>query len=79
MTDLPVNRRRLLATAALTTGSAVLIPAVGAGRATAAAPHVTLPERGIHDARAATTWTDGFLTGNGEYGAVRYGTPPSRR
>ncbi|MFG1837293.1 glycoside hydrolase N-terminal domain-containing protein [Micromonospora sp. NPDC049175] len=75
MTDLPVSRRHLLATAALTAGSAALIPAVGAGRAAAAAPQATLPERGIYDASAATTWTDGFLTGNGEYGAVLYGTP----
>ncbi len=41
----------------------------------AAASGGTLPERGIHDTSAATVWTDGFLTGNGEYGAVLYGTP----
>ncbi|MEK8103900.1 glycoside hydrolase N-terminal domain-containing protein [Micromonospora sp. M12] len=70
-----MSRRRLLATAALTAGSTALIPALGAGRAAAVAPQVTLPERGIYDATAATTWTDGFLIGNGEYGAVLYGTP----
>ena len=58
MTDLPVSRRRLLATAALTAGSAALIPAVGAGRAAAVAPQVALPERGIYDATAATTCTE---------------------
>ena len=75
MTDLPVSRRRFLATAALTAGSVALTPAAGARRAAAVPPQVTLPERGIYDASAATAWTDGFLTGNGEYGAVLYGTP----
>ena len=75
MTDLPVSRRHLLATAALTAGSVALTPAVAARRAAAATPQVTLPDRGIYDATAATAWTDGFLTGNGEYGAVLYGTP----
>ncbi|MCL8017232.1 glycoside hydrolase N-terminal domain-containing protein [Streptomyces sp. AS02] len=35
----------------------------------------SIPERGIHDTSPATTWQDGFLTGNGEYGAVFHGTP----
>ncbi|ADI13059.1 hypothetical protein SBI_09941 [Streptomyces bingchenggensis BCW-1] len=34
---------------------------------------VALPERGIHDTAPAQLWTDGFLAGNGEYGAVVYG------
>ncbi|MBA2950126.1 glycosyl hydrolase family 95 catalytic domain-containing protein [Streptomyces himalayensis] len=34
---------------------------------------VALPDRGIHDTAPADSWTDGFLTGNGEYGAVVYG------
>ncbi|MFD8382410.1 glycoside hydrolase N-terminal domain-containing protein [Streptomyces sp. NPDC059679] len=36
---------------------------------------VALPDRGIHDTAPAQLWTDGFLTGNGEYGAVVYGDP----
>ncbi|MEU6254350.1 glycoside hydrolase N-terminal domain-containing protein [Streptomyces sp. NPDC047043] len=38
-------------------------------------PQITLPERGIHDTSPASSWTDGFLTGNGEYGAVLHGAP----
>src|SRR2546423_13417036 len=38
-------------------------------------PQVALPDRGIHDTAPAESWTDGFLTGNGEYGAVVYGDP----
>ncbi|WP_241826832.1 glycosyl hydrolase family 95 catalytic domain-containing protein [Streptomyces graminilatus] len=36
---------------------------------------VALPDRGIHDTVPADAWTDGFVTGNGEYGAVVYGDP----
>ncbi|MDQ0936614.1 glycosyl hydrolase family 95 catalytic domain-containing protein [Streptomyces turgidiscabies] len=36
---------------------------------------IALPDRGIHDTTPADSWTDGFLTGNGEYGAVVYGDP----
>ncbi|MFJ6393294.1 glycosyl hydrolase family 95 catalytic domain-containing protein [Streptomyces sp. NPDC091972] len=39
----------------------------------AAPPQVTLPDRGIHDTSPAVSWTDGFLTGNGEHGAVLHG------
>ncbi|WP_078603261.1 glycosyl hydrolase family 95 catalytic domain-containing protein [Streptomyces sp. NRRL S-455] len=47
-----------------------------AGGPTAPAPaQVALPDRGIHDTSPAESWTDGFLTGNGEYGAVVYGDP----
>ncbi|WP_234358700.1 glycoside hydrolase N-terminal domain-containing protein [Streptomyces sp. NRRL B-24085] len=42
---------------------------------TAAPPRVTLPDRGIHDTSPAASWTDGFLTGNGEHGAVLHGVP----
>ncbi|MGW2642838.1 glycosyl hydrolase family 95 catalytic domain-containing protein [Streptomyces sp. NPDC001348] len=46
------------------------------GDPTAPAPaRVPLPDRGIHDNAPAESWTDGFLTGNGEYGAVVYGDP----
>ncbi|MEV6544134.1 glycoside hydrolase N-terminal domain-containing protein [Streptomyces sp. NPDC051665] len=34
-----------------------------------------LPTRGIHELSPAAGWTDGFLTGNGEYGAILYGDP----
>ncbi|MPY60400.1 glycosyl hydrolase family 95 catalytic domain-containing protein [Streptomyces spongiae] len=47
-----------------------------AGDTTAPTPAlVALPDRGIHDTSPAESWTDGFLTGNGEYGAVVYGDP----
>ncbi|WP_128382349.1 glycosyl hydrolase family 95 catalytic domain-containing protein [Streptomyces cavernae] len=51
-------------------------PRSHAGAATAPTPaQAALPDRGIHDTHPAESWTDGFLTGNGEYGAVVYGDP----
>src|SRR3954454_1811005 len=79
MTDLPVSRRRLLTTAALAAGSVPLPTPVAPRRADAGASQVALPDRGIHDLTAATAWTDGFLTGNGEYGAVLYGAPTQEK
>lgn len=38
-------------------------------------PLVAPPRRGIYDTAAASAWTDGFLTGNGECGALYYGVP----
>ncbi|WP_230394935.1 glycosyl hydrolase family 95 catalytic domain-containing protein [Plantactinospora alkalitolerans] len=71
-----MDRRRFVAAAALTVGATALPPATAARPAAAAAPpQVTLPERGIYDTATATDWTHGFLTGNGEYGAVLYGSP----
>ena len=49
-------------------------PPVGDTTSPTPAP-VALPDRGIHDNTPAESWTDGFLTGNGEYGAVVYGDP----
>ncbi|MER6129152.1 glycoside hydrolase N-terminal domain-containing protein [Streptomyces sp. NPDC001795] len=43
--------------------------------AAAVPPQVTLPDRGIRDNATTSAWTDGFLTGNGEYGAVYHGAP----
>ncbi|MFF3663850.1 hypothetical protein [Streptomyces olivochromogenes] len=41
------------------------------GRTAAAVPpQVPLPDRGIYDTATASSWTDGFVTGNGEYGAL---------
>ncbi|MEV8099527.1 RICIN domain-containing protein [Kitasatospora sp. NPDC085879] len=74
--DLPLNRRRFLTAAALAAGAATLPGFVFAARASAAVPpEVTLPDRGIWDNATASAWTDGFLSGNGEYGAVYYGAP----
>ncbi len=74
--DLPMDRRRFVTAAALTAGAAALPSAMFARPAAAAVPSgVTLPERGIHDTAPATDWTHGFLTGNGEYGAVLFGAP----
>jgi len=74
--DPPLNRRRFLTTAALAPGAAALPAFVFADRAAAAVPpQVTLPDRGIWDNATASAWTDGFLSGNGEYGAVYYGEP----
>lgn len=64
----PLNRRRFLAAGALT--------ALPGGMFTAAVPpQLTVPERGIYDTSPASSWVDGFLTGNGEYGAVLHGAP----
>ncbi len=74
--DVPIGRRRFITAATLTAGAVVLPAGALSTRASAAVPpQVTLPQRGIYDTTAATAWTDGFLTGNGEYGAVLYGTP----
>ncbi|MFC8358588.1 RICIN domain-containing protein [Streptomyces griseorubiginosus] len=74
--DPALNRRRFLTTAALAAGAATLPGLFLADRAAAAVPpQVTLPDRGIWDNATASAWTDGFLTGNGEYGAVYYGDP----
>ena len=76
MSDNAIDRRRFLTAAALTAGAAALPGGLLSGRAVAAVPpQITLPERGIHDTSPASSWTDGFLTGNGEYGAVLYGAP----
>lgn len=74
--DRPVDRRRFLTAAALTLGATTLPGFVFANRAAAAVPpQVTLPGRGTWDNATASAWTDGFLSGNGEYGTVCYGTP----
>ncbi|MFF3595920.1 glycosyl hydrolase family 95 catalytic domain-containing protein [Kitasatospora indigofera] len=76
MPDLPLGRRRFLGGAALTAGAVVLNGCLVPSRAAAVVPpQVTLPARGIYDTTAAPAWTDGFLTGNGEYGAVYHGSP----
>ena len=68
----PLNRRRFLAATALTAGATAL-PG-GTARAAAA-----VPDRGIVDTSPASSWTDGFLTGNGEYGAVLHGAPAAEK
>ncbi|MFI6962749.1 glycosyl hydrolase family 95 catalytic domain-containing protein [Streptomyces sp. NPDC050149] len=75
--DSPLDRRGFLAAAAITTGAVVLPGGIlPTTRAEAAVrPPVTLPQRGMHDTVPAVLWTDGFVTGNGEYGAVLHGTP----
>ncbi|MEU4519052.1 glycoside hydrolase N-terminal domain-containing protein [Amycolatopsis sp. NPDC024027] len=77
--DLPIDRRRFLTAAALTAGAAALPGGLLSGRAAARSSQITLPERGIHDTGPATSWTDGFLTGNGEYGATLYGAPSQEK
>ncbi|MEV6396804.1 RICIN domain-containing protein [Streptomyces sp. NPDC051907] len=73
--DAPLNRRGFITAAALTAG-AVMLPGALSTRAIAAVPsHVTLPQRGMYDSSPASEWTDGFVTGNGEYGAVLHGAP----
>ncbi|MEV4560342.1 RICIN domain-containing protein [Kitasatospora sp. NPDC049285] len=73
---LPLGRRNLLGAAALTAGAVMLPGGLAPSRASAAVPpQVTLPQRGIYDTTPAGAWTDGFLTGNGEYGAVLHGAP----
>ncbi|MFE2560242.1 RICIN domain-containing protein [Streptomyces sp. NPDC059352] len=73
--DAPLNRRSFITAATLTAG-AVMLPGILSTRAVAAVPsHVTLPQRGMYDTAPASEWTDGFVTGNGEYGAVLHGAP----
>ncbi|MEV6423546.1 RICIN domain-containing protein [Streptomyces sp. NPDC051662] len=74
--DSPLDRRVFLTAAALTAGAVVLPGGILPTRAAAAVPpQVTLPQRGMYDTVPASSWTDGFVTGNGEYGAVLHGTP----
>src|SRR4051812_45950850 len=77
----PLSRRTFLAAAAAGAGTAALPRAIFGGTAAAATvpPQAELPERGIFDLAAATGWTDGFVTGNGEYGAVYHGTPAAEK
>ncbi|MFI7020068.1 twin-arginine translocation signal domain-containing protein [Streptomyces sp. NPDC050164] len=72
--DHSMDRRRFLTAAALTAGAAALPGGFLSGKAAAAVPpQITVPDRGIYDTSPASSWTDGFLTGNGEYGAIRHG------
>ncbi|MFE5791352.1 RICIN domain-containing protein [Streptomyces sp. NPDC056503] len=78
--DAPLGRRGFITAAALTTGAIALPGALLAPTASAAVPpQVTLPQRGMYDTVPAWSWTDGFVTGNGEYGAVLHGTPQLER
>jgi hypothetical protein len=72
--DHSMTRRRFLTAAALTAGAAALPGGFLSGKAAAAVPpQITVPDRGIYDTSPASSWTDGFLTGNGEYGAILHG------
>ncbi|MGW6602089.1 glycosyl hydrolase family 95 catalytic domain-containing protein [Streptomyces sp. NPDC055036] len=74
--DSPLDRRVFLTAAAVTAGAVVLPGGILSTHAAAAVPpQVTLPQRGIYDTVPASSWTDGFVIGNGEYGAVLHGTP----
>ncbi|MGW2306180.1 glycosyl hydrolase family 95 catalytic domain-containing protein [Streptomyces sp. NPDC001809] len=78
--DTPLGRRRFIAAAALTAGAVALPGGVLATPAASAVPpQVTLPRRGMYDTVPASDWTDGFVTGNGEYGAVLHGMPQLER
>lgn len=80
MSDMSMHRRRFLAAAALTAGAAALPGSLLTGKASAAVPpQITLPERGIYDTDPASSWTHGFLTGNGEYGATLHGAPTAEK
>lgn len=71
-----MDRRRFVTATALTAGAAALPSGMLARPAAAAVPpQVTVPERGIYDTAPATDWAHGFLTGNGEYGAILFGAP----
>lgn len=72
----PMDRRRFLSASALTAG-ALTFPAalLTAPKASALPASVTLPQQGVHDTAPAQEWTDGFISGNGEIGAVFYGSP----
>ncbi|MFD9120841.1 RICIN domain-containing protein [Streptomyces bottropensis] len=70
----PLDRRHFLTGAALTAGAAALPGGLLSGTAAAAVPsQITVPDRGIYDTSPASSWADGFLTGNGEYGAILHG------
>ncbi|ALE05739.1 lectin [Arthrobacter sp. ERGS1:01] len=74
--DRPLGRRGFLTASALTAGAVVLPGALLSAQDAAALPETaTLPERGLYDTVPASSWTDGFLSGNGEFGAVFHGSP----
>lgn len=74
-----VNRRGFLGAAALGAG-AVLLPQHAASALPAAAvAGLVVPAQGVFDTAPAAVWGDGFVSGNGELGAVFFGAPELER
>jgi alpha-L-fucosidase 2 len=77
-----VSRRGFLKVAGGTTALSVLPAVAGRSAYAAAAPSaggaagaITYPERGVVSTTWTTAWDSGFVTGNGNLGAVVYGVP----
>ncbi|GAA1829540.1 glycosyl hydrolase family 95 catalytic domain-containing protein [Agromyces salentinus] len=71
-----LTRRGFIATATVGAGAA-LLPATPASALAprSATAGLALPAIGIFDTEPATGWTDGFLSANGELGAILHGSP----
>ncbi|WP_217567233.1 glycoside hydrolase N-terminal domain-containing protein [Streptomyces sp. GbtcB7] len=70
-----MNRRQFLATATAAAATPAVWPTANARAVGSPRP----PRWGVHDEAPATTWTDGFLSGNGETGITVYGAPASEK
>lgn len=78
--NIEVPRRGFLTASAMATGALLLANGTMQPRAAFASPAaITLPERGLFDSAPAGNWTQAFLSGNGEYGAMLYGRPEAER
>ncbi|MBM7818732.1 hypothetical protein JOE63_001209 [Cellulosimicrobium cellulans] len=78
--DIQLDRRGFLTASAYAAGAVLLANGALAPRAAVAlAGPDALPERGLFDATPGHAWTDAFLSGNGEVGAMVYGTPDAER
>lgn len=66
-----MNRRGFLGVVGVGVG-AMLLPPQSAAVALSA---MGVPSAGLYDPQAAASWTDGFVSGNGEMGAIFYGSP----
>ncbi|KQZ09818.1 lectin [Agromyces sp. Root1464] len=70
-----MDRRGFFATAAIGAGAALLPTGAAAALPLRSAVPGLVSGTGIFDTSPAASWTDGFVSGNGEMGAVFYGAP----
>lgn len=78
--NIEMPRRGFLTASAWAAGALLLADGTVLARpALANASAVELPERGLFDTAPGGSWTQAFLSGNGEYGAMLYGGPELER
>lgn len=77
--DVSVGRRGFLTASAWAAGAVLVANGVLTPRSAFAATPGTLPDLGQFDTGSGGSWTDAFVSGNGELGAMLYGAPGSER